>query len=260
MDVPSLQEIAEKNLSGVTGDYAGGSPRWFGNATADIAKNMTPDVYHEKMIAEINRQEKILVQALEDFSLTAAERPYYENMLKRLRAGRGVNWRDLHKKHTSIVIKPDEEIETIKTGKTEKPKTESKPGNVKSSSKNPKDTKITAAPKKGQRVVQGQKADSRKVRKTRKTPRIKIIRPGFADAGISQAAASGLLDQYGQPIQSSINPSTNQDEFNEFYQNIDGLNVETKKTTNRIKELGQKGNIAIGALSGLTVAGTFVLN
>jgi hypothetical protein len=246
MDVPSLKEIAEKNLSGVTGDYAGNSPRWFGNATADIAKNMTPDVYHEKMMAEINRQEKILRQALTDFNLTPQERPYYENMLRRLEEGKGVNWRELHKLHTSIVIKPDEEIEKIKTGKTRKPQTKSKPGYVKSSSKDPDDTKIAAAPKKGEQVVQGKKS-SRKKSSGQKSPRTKLILPGFADAPISQTDA--LARVAASP---SLSSGMLIDEIN-----VDALNTEVKNTTGRFKDLANKSNIAAGAISGLTMMAAF---
>ena len=246
MDVPSLKEIAEKNLSGVTGDYAGNSPRWFGNATADIAKGMTSDVYHEKMMAEIIRQEKIVRQALTDFNLTPQERPYYDNMLRRLEEAKGVNWRELHKLHTSIVIKPDEEIEKIKTGETRKPQTESKPGYVKSSSKDPKDTKITARPKKDEQVVQGKKT-SRKKSSSQKSPRTKLILPGFADAPISQTDA--LARVAASP---SLNSGMLIDEIN-----VDALNTEVKNTTGRFKDLANKSNIAAGAISGLTMMAAF---
>jgi DNA-directed RNA polymerase subunit L len=246
MDIPSLKEIAEKNLSGVTGDYAGNSPRWFGNATADIAKNMTSDVYHEKMIAEINRQEQIVRQALTDFNLNPQERPYYENMLRRLEEGKGVNWRELHKLHTSIVIKPDEEIEKIKTGETRKPQTKSKPGYVKSSSKDPDDTKIAAAPKKGEQVVQGKKSSKPKSSK-QKSPRTKLILPGFANAPISQTDA--LARVAASP---SLSSGMLIDEIN-----VDALNKEVNNTTGRFKDLANKSNIAAGAISGLTMMAAF---
>jgi hypothetical protein len=256
MDVPSMKEIAEKNLGGVSGPNAARSPQWFGNATVDIAKNMTSDDYNRKMLAEINRQEKIITTALKDFNLTPEEKPYYDNMLKRLREGKRVDWRELHKLHTSIVVKPDEEIENVKTKKTKKPKTETKPGNVKSSSKNPKDSKITTPPKKGERVVQGP---------PKRGPRGTIIRPGFANAPISRAEALANLQGMAPP-RSGV-PTMEPLDLPEYKRQSDALKanlgavevntVETKKTTNRIKELGNKGNVAIGALTGLTVAGTF---
>jgi hypothetical protein len=241
MDIPSIKEIAEKNLGGVSGPNAARSPQWFGNATVDIPKNMTADVYHEKMRAEIIRQEGIIRQALTDFNLTAQERPYYENMLRRIDEAKGVNWRELHKLHTSIVIKPDEEIEKIKTGETRKPQTKSKPGYVKSSSKDPDDTKITAPPKKGERVVQGKKSSKQK------SPRTKIILPGFADAPISQTDA--LARVAAAP---SLRSGMLIDEIN-----VDALNTEVKNTTGRFKDLGHKANIASGAVAGLTMMAAF---
>ena len=256
MDIPSIKEIAEKNLSGVTGDYAGNSPRWFGNATADIAKNMTPDVYQEKMLAEINRQEGIIRQALIDFNLNPQERPYYENMLRRLEEAKGVNWRELHKLHTSIVIKPDEEIEKIKTGETRKPQTKSKPGYVKSSSKDPNDTKIIPKIGEDERVVQGKKT-SKKKSSSQKSPRGKIIRPGFSDAGISQ---SETLANFGlKPNTSGMKiempPAGLSDA--EFKKQFDALNKAANNTTGRFKDLANKSNVAAGAISGLTMMAAF---
>jgi hypothetical protein len=43
-------------------------------------------------------------------------------MVDRLKAGRKVNWKKLHKLHTTILIKPDEIIEEEKTGKKTKTK------------------------------------------------------------------------------------------------------------------------------------------
>jgi len=243
MDIPSIKEIAEKNLGGVSGPNAARSPQWFGNATVDIAKNMTPDVYQDKMLAELNRQEGIIRQALTDFNLTPQERPYYENMLTRIEEAKGVDWRELHKRHTSIVVKPDEEIENVKTGKTRKPQTESRPANIKSSSKNPKDSKIAPPLKKDEEVVQGSKA--KKGKKGQKAPRVKTVRPGFADARISQAdALAGLM---GTP-----RPGMLIDEIN-----LDALNTEAKNTTGRFKDLGHKANIASGAIAGLTMMAAF---
>ena len=256
-NLPSMEEMARINLSGVKGDVAARSPYWFGNATADIAKTMTAQEYQDRMIAEIDRVLPRLEIALRGMDLTPEERPFYQAMVDRLKAGRGVDWKKLHKLHTSIVVKPDELIEQEETGKTKKPKTTSKPGNVKSSSKNPKDTKLAPALKKGERVVQGQKADSRKVRKTRKTPRMRIVRPGFAYAGISQ---SETLANFGlKPNTSGMKiempPAGLSDA--EFKKQFDALNNEAKKTTSRFKDLANKSNIAAGAISGLTMMAAF---
>ena len=155
--MPSMLEMAEKNLSGVKGPAAGKSPFWFGNATADIAKSMTADQYHKAMIDEIDRTLPKLKETIAKFDLGPEDRKYYQAMIDRLEEGRKVDWRGLHAKHSSILIKPDELIEDEKTGKLEKPKTTKKPRGVKSSSGSPKDSRMTKKPKKGKRVVQGPK-------------------------------------------------------------------------------------------------------
>jgi TP901 family phage tail tape measure protein len=178
--MPSMLEMAEKNLSGVKGPAAGKSPFWFGNATADIAKSMTADQYHKAMIDEIDRTLPKLKATIAKFDLGPEDRKYYQAMIDRLEEGRKVDWRGLHAKHSSILIKPDELIEDEKTGKLEKPKTTKKPRGVKSSSGSPKDTRMTDKPKKGKRVVQG--------------PRGKFTVPGFANAPESaNAVASSIV-------------------------------------------------------------------
>jgi TP901 family phage tail tape measure protein len=152
-NLPSMEEMARINLSGVKGDAAARSPFWFGNATADIAKGMTAQQYNDMMIAEIDRRIPRLEKTLATLDLTPEERPYYQAMLDRLKEGKTANWKEIHKLHTSILIKPDEKIEDEKTGKTKKPKTTSKPSNVKPSSGDPADKRMADKPKKGKRVV-----------------------------------------------------------------------------------------------------------
>jgi hypothetical protein len=250
-EMPSMEQMAEENLKGIPKTSKASpqnSPNWFANATADIPKNMTSDAYDKAMKAEIAQVRTALATTLATLPLNEAEKPVYQNMLDRLDEGAKVDWRRLHQKHTSIVIKPDELIEDEK-GKLEKPKTKSKTADIKSSSKNVKDTKITAAPGKGKRVVQGLKG-----------PRTKVVRPGFANAPISQNAALANLQAMAPKRGSSgieLMPPIDPADFKKQSDALKENTIETKKTTNRIKELGNKGNVAIGALSGLTIAGTF---
>jgi hypothetical protein len=250
-EMPSMEQMAEENLKGIPKTSKASpqnSPNWFANATADIPKNMTSDAYDKAMKAEIAQVKSALTTTLATLPLNEAERPVYQNMLDRLDQGAKVDWRRLHQKHTSIVIKPDEMIEDIETTKQTKPKTTSKPADIKSSSKNVKDSKIAPALKKNQRVVQGSKG-----------PKMKVVRPGFADAPISQKQALANLQGMAPPRTGGVELMPPIDQSN-FKRQSDALNqniIETNKTTNRIKELGNKGNVAIGALSGLTIAGTF---
>ena len=250
-EMPSMEQMAEENLKGIPKTSKASpqnSPNWFANATADIPKSMTSDAYDKAMKAEIAQVKSALTTTLATLPLNEAERRVYQNMLDRLDQGAKVDWRRLHQKHTSIVIKPDEMIEDIETTKQTKPKTTSKPADIKSSSKNVKDSKIAPALKKNQRVVQGSKG-----------PKMKVVRPGFADAPISQKQALANLQGMAPPRTGGVELMPPIDQTN-FKRQSDALNqntIETNKTTNRIKDLGQKGNLAIGALSGLTIAGTF---
>jgi TP901 family phage tail tape measure protein len=173
--MPSMLEMAEKNLSGVRGPAAGKSPFWFGNATADIAKNMTPDEYHKAMIAEIDRTLPKLKETIAKFNLGPEDQKYYQAMIDRLEEGKKVNWRLVHAKHNAILVKPDELVED-EDGKTEKPKTRRKTRGVKSGS--PKDTREMNKPKKGKRIVQGPRG---------------VRVPGFADAPESSSAIGSSI-------------------------------------------------------------------
>ena len=173
--MPSMLEMAEKNLSGVKGPAAGKSPFWFGNATADIAKNMTPDEYHKAMIAEIDRTLPKLKETIAKFNLGPEDQKYYQAMIDRLEEGKKVNWRLVHAKHNAILVKPDELVED-EDGKTEKPKTRRKTRGVKSGS--PKDTREMNKPKKGKRIVQGPRG---------------VRVPGFADAPESSSAIGSSI-------------------------------------------------------------------
>jgi TP901 family phage tail tape measure protein len=180
-NLPSMEEMARINLSGVKGDSAARSPFWFGNATADIAKSMTADEYHRSMNAEIDRVLPKLEKTLATMDLSPEERPHYQAMVDRLRAGRKVNWRNLHKVHTSIAIKPDEVLQDDKTGKISKPKTKNLPSSVKSSG-GKKDTRMTEEVP-GKSIVQAPKRLGR------------TVIPGKADAPEARVSvAAGIVD------------------------------------------------------------------
>jgi hypothetical protein len=74
-------------------------------------------------------------------------------MLQRLKDAKGQNWKEIHKLHTSIAIKPDELLQDDKTGELEKPKTRSKRAGTKSTGGLP-DTRTMKEPKR-KTVVQG---------------------------------------------------------------------------------------------------------
>jgi TP901 family phage tail tape measure protein len=179
--MPSLEDMARINLSGVKGDAAARSPFWFGNATADIAKNMSSQQYADMMEKEIDKSIKNLERVIPKLGLTDAEKPLYTSMLERLKEGKNVNWKDFHKLHTSMVIKPDEMLQDENTKKISRPRTEPLPHNVKSDSGSPKDKRLMEKPVKGKSVVQ----------KPRRVG--KIVLPGKADA----PEATGVVSMPG---------------------------------------------------------------
>jgi TP901 family phage tail tape measure protein len=167
-NLPSMEEQAKINLGIDTPLPGGGRKKFFSEETAKIARSMTPDEYHRAMTAEIKSSIPKLERVIESFGITnPKEKQVYQAMLDRLNEGAKVDWRKLHKLHSSIGIKPGEMIEDEKTGKQTKPRTKQMPSGVKSSAGS-EDTKITDKPKKGKRVVQG--------------PKGKIVIPGFANA------------------------------------------------------------------------------
>jgi TP901 family phage tail tape measure protein len=257
-NLPSMEEMAKINLSGVKGDAAARSPYWFGNATSDIAKKMTAQQYQDRMLFEINRVLPRLEKTLSGMNLSPEEKPYYQAMVDRLKAGRKVNWKKLHKLHTSILIKPDELIEDEKTGKTTKPKTTSKPSNVKPSSGSLDDKRMADIPKKGKRVVNVAKRGPRG-----------IILPSKADAPLSQQ------DQIRQrAAQEGVSLSTARRRLVSEGQLIEGIKKQSealekstvaanentkasKLSKESLRSFGAKANIGVGAVSGLTIAASF---
>jgi hypothetical protein len=215
-----MLEMAEKNLSGVKGGAAGRSPYWFGNETISIAKNMTADEYHRAMNAEIDKSLKKLEPTIAGFGITdPEEKKVYQAMIDRLKQGKKENWRALHAKHSSLLVKPDEMLEDEK-GKLTKPKTTGKPSGAKSSSGKLADSKLTDKPKKGKRIVNVAK----------RGPRGFII-PGMADAPLSQA------DQIRQrATQEGISTSTARRRLIAEGQLIQGIQKQSDAINNDIKQ------------------------
>jgi hypothetical protein len=231
--MPSMAEQANINLLGVKG----GAKRFFAEATLDIPKGMTADQYHSSMIKEIDEVLPKLKKTVAGFNLNPEERKVYQGMITRLEEGRKVDWRTFHKIHSGVTVAVQKK-EAIKDSKGKVTKvtgqnTTALPKGVKPSTKRPDDSRL-ATLKPGSSVV------------TPKPGKFRVI-PGKADA----PGISSFMNM--NPTQLAQREAAIKDGMDALLNNT----VETKKTTNRIKELGQKGNLAIGALSGLTIAGTF---
>jgi LysM repeat protein len=181
-NLPSMEEQARINLGIDTPLPGGGRKKFFSEATAKIARSMTADEYHRAMMNEINTSIPKLEKVIESFGITnPKEKKVYQAMLDRLKEGAKVDWRQLHKLHSSIAVKPDEVLQDTKTGKITKPKTTKLPSGVKSSAGS-KDTRMTQEPA-GKSIVQAPKRIG------------KVIIPGKANAPDARVSVSaGIVD------------------------------------------------------------------
>ncbi len=140
-NMPSMYEMAERNLQGVTGAQAKNSPNWFANETQKRInqKNYTADKYHNDMKEEIKRIQTNAEAFVRAMPADDPLRGEYEKILRRINEGAAVkDWRPLFHKHRSIAIKPNE-VKLEEDGKTKKPKSERRRSNVKTGSS--KDTR-----------------------------------------------------------------------------------------------------------------------
>jgi TP901 family phage tail tape measure protein len=140
-NMPSMYEMAERNLQGVTGAQAKNSPNWFANETQKRInqKNYTADKYHNDMKEEIKRIQTNAEAFVRAMPADDPLRGEYEKILRRINEGAAVkDWRPLFHKHRSIAIRPNE-VKLEEDGKTKKPKSERKRSNVKTGSS--KDTR-----------------------------------------------------------------------------------------------------------------------
>jgi TP901 family phage tail tape measure protein len=100
--INSMEEQAIINLLGVKG----GAKRFFAEATAEIAKSMTPEQYDAEMKAEIRRVIPKLDATIAGMTdLTPEETQAYADMVRRLGAGLGVDWTKYHQMHSAVTPK-----------------------------------------------------------------------------------------------------------------------------------------------------------
>jgi TP901 family phage tail tape measure protein len=100
-DLPSMEEQALVNLLGIKG----GAKRAFAESTLALMASMTPQQYHQYMIAEIQRVLPALKQTVAGFGLSnPSEIDAYDAMIKRLEIGLGVDWSKFHAVHSAVKI------------------------------------------------------------------------------------------------------------------------------------------------------------
>ena len=97
--MPSMEEQAIVNLLGVKG----GAKKFFAQATADIARSMTPEEYDAAMKAEIQSVMPKLDSTIASFeNLKPEEQQVYEAMRQRLAAGLSTDWRRFQAMHSGV--------------------------------------------------------------------------------------------------------------------------------------------------------------
>ena len=139
--MPSMYEMAERNLQGVAGKQAQNSPNWFANETQKKInqKNYTADQYDADMKKEIKRIQAKTEAFVQRMPLDDPLRPAYLDILRRVNEGAAVkDWRPLYDKHRSIAIKPNE-VKVDEDGNVKKPKSQRRKSGTKT--KSPGDTR-----------------------------------------------------------------------------------------------------------------------
>ncbi len=100
-NLPSMEEQAIINLLGIKG----GAKRAFAESTLGLMAGLTPQQYHVKMIAEIQKVLPRLKQTIASFNLTnPTEVGTYDDMIRRLEAGLAVDWSKFHAVHSAVKI------------------------------------------------------------------------------------------------------------------------------------------------------------
>jgi len=97
--LPSMEDQATINLLGIRG----GAKRAFAESTLGLMAGLTPEQYHQRMLAEIQKVIPALQQTIASFQLTdPTEVGIYDDMVRRLQEGLGVDWSKFHAIHSAV--------------------------------------------------------------------------------------------------------------------------------------------------------------
>jgi|688.fasta_scaffold00152_72 TP901 family phage tail tape measure protein len=98
-NLPSMEEQAIVNLLGIKG----GAKRAFAESTLGLMAGLTPEQYKAKMLGEIQKVLPRLKETIASFKLTnPTEVGVYDDMIRRLEAGLGVDWSKFHAIHSAV--------------------------------------------------------------------------------------------------------------------------------------------------------------
>ena len=100
-DLPSMEDQALINLLGIRG----GAKRAFAESTLALMAGLTPQQYHQRMIAEIQKALPALRKTVAEFGLSnPTEVKAYDAMIKRLETGLTVDWSKFHSIHSNVKV------------------------------------------------------------------------------------------------------------------------------------------------------------
>jgi TP901 family phage tail tape measure protein len=98
-NLPSMEEQAIINLLGIKG----GAKRAFAESTLGLMAGLTPEQYKARMLGEIQKVLPRLKETIASFKLTnPTEVGVYDDMIRRLEQGLGVDWSKFHAIHSAV--------------------------------------------------------------------------------------------------------------------------------------------------------------
>jgi TP901 family phage tail tape measure protein len=98
-NLPSMEEQAIVNLLGIKG----GAKRAFAESTLGLMAGLTPEQYKARMLGEIQKVLPRLKETIASFKLTnPTEVGVYDDMVRRLESGLGVDWSKFHAIHSAV--------------------------------------------------------------------------------------------------------------------------------------------------------------
>jgi hypothetical protein len=98
-NLPSMEDQALINLLGIRG----GAKRAFAESTLGMMAGLTPQQYHQRMLAEIQKVLPRLKETIASFKLTdPTEVGIYDDMIRRLEEALGVDWSKFHAIHSAV--------------------------------------------------------------------------------------------------------------------------------------------------------------
>jgi TP901 family phage tail tape measure protein len=98
-NLPSMEDQALINLLGIKG----GAKRAFAESTLGMMAGLTPEQYKARMLGEIQKVLPRLKETIASFKLTnSTEVGVYDDMVRRLEQGLGVDWSKFHAIHSAV--------------------------------------------------------------------------------------------------------------------------------------------------------------